>query len=96
MKHFGDRVVDLAKAALIGYLTVFAVTLLALLVVFLAILAVGPSSLSLAVGPLPLASTWHSASGYGFETQWGLPLISVLGAVAGIGLVLRRQMIRAA
>jgi hypothetical protein len=96
MKLTGDRAIDLAKAALIGYLTVFVVTLSAVLVLFLATFATGPYSLNLAIGALPLVSMWHSSAGYGFDSQWGLGAMSVVGAIAAVGLALRRQMSHAA
>jgi hypothetical protein len=96
MKHVGDRALDLAKAAVIGYLTVFVVCLFAVLVLLLATFVTGPSSLDVGAGPLPLVSMWNSASGYGFQTQWGIGVLAGLGAVAGLGLAIRRQQIHAA
>jgi hypothetical protein len=96
MKHLGDRALDLAKSALLGYLTVFVVCLFAVVVLLLATFVTGPTSLNIGVGPLPLVSMWNSPLGNGFETQWGLVALSVLGAVAGLGLGLRRQVIRPA
>ena len=96
MKHAGDRAIDLAKAAVIGYLTVFVVCLFAVVVLSIVALAIGVSSLNIGVGPIPLMSFWNSASGYGFQAQWGIGTLTCLGAVAGLGLAVRRQLIRAA
>jgi len=96
MKHAGDRAIDLAKAAVIGYLTVLVVCLFAVVVLFLVTFVTGPTSLNIGVGPLPLVSMWNSPAGNGFETQWGIGALSVFGAVAGLGLAIHRQLIRAA
>lgn len=96
MKHQGDRAIDLAKSVVMGYLTVLVVCLFAVVVLFLATFVTGPSSLDVGAGPLPLVSMWNSPAGYGFETQWGIGALSVFGAVAGLGLGLRRQLIRTA
>ena len=96
MKHLGDRALDLAKAAVIGYLAVFVVCLFAVAVLMGAALATGTSSLNIGIGPIPLVSLWNSAAGWGFGTQWGLVALSVLGAVAGLGLAIRQQPIHSA
>ena len=96
MKHVGDRALDLAKAAVIGYLTVLVVCLFAVVVLFLVTFVTGPTSLNIGVGPLPLVSMWNSPAGNGFETQWGIGVLTGFGAVAGLGLAIRRQLIRVA
>ena len=96
MKHAGDRAIDLAKAAVIGYLTVLVVCLFAVVVLAGAALATGMSSLNIGIGSIPLVSFWNSAAGYGFETQWGIGVLTGFGAVAGLGLAIRRQLVRAA
>ena len=96
MKHQGDRAIDLAKSAVMGYLKVLVVCLFAVVVLFLVTFVTGPTSLNIGVGPLPLVSMWNSPAGNGFETQWGIGALSVFGAVAGLGLGLRRQLTRTA
>jgi hypothetical protein len=96
MKNVGDRAIELARSAVIGYLLVFVVALVAAVLMSATALAVGISSLNIAVGPLPLMSFWNSAAGYGFETQWGVGLLAGCGAVAGLGLAGRRRLIRPA
>jgi hypothetical protein len=80
----------------LGIPTVLVVCLFAVVVLFLATFVTGPTSLNIGVGPLPLVSMWNSPARNGFETQWGIGALSVLGAVAGLGLGLRRQVIRPA
>lgn len=96
MKHQGDRAIDLAKSAVMGYLKVLVVCLFAVVVLFLVTFVTGPTSLNIGVGPLPLVSMWNSPAGNGFETQWGIGALSVFGAVAGLGLGLCRQLTRTA
>ena len=96
MKHQGDRAIDLAKSVVMGYLTVHVVCLFAVVVLFLVTFVTGPISLNIGVGPLPLVSMWNSPAGNGFETQWGIGVLTGFGAVAGLGLAIRRQLIRAA
>jgi len=96
MKHQGDRAIDLAKSAVMGYLKVLVVCLFAVVVLFLVTFVTGPTSLNIGVGPLPLVSMWNSPSGNGFETQWGIGVLAGLGAVAGLGLAIHRQLVRAA
>jgi hypothetical protein len=96
MKHPGDRAIELAKSAVIGYLTVLVVCLFAVVVLAGAALATGVSSLNIGIGPIPLMSFWNSASGYGFQSQWGIGVLTGFGAVAGLGLAIHRQLIRAA
>jgi hypothetical protein len=96
LKHVGDRAVELAKAAVIGYLTVLVVCLFAVVALSTVALVIGVSSLNIGVGPIPLMSFWNSGSGYGFQAQWGIGTLTCLGAVTGLGLAVRRQLIRAA
>jgi hypothetical protein len=96
MKHIGGRAIELAESAVIGYLVVIVVSLFAVVSLSATALALGISSLNIAIGPLPLVSFWNSAAGYGFETQWGVGLLAGCGAVTGLGLVVRRQLIRPA
>ncbi len=96
MKHQGYQAIELAKAAVMGYLTVLVVCLFAVVVLAVAALATGAASLNIGIGPMPLVSFWNSGAGYGFETQWGVGALAGFGAVAGLGLAIRRQLVRAA
>jgi hypothetical protein len=96
MKLVLDRTLDLANGALMGFLAVFVVALSAVLILFAVTVVAGISSLDLAVGPFPFASMWHSSARFGFQTQWALGALCLLGAVLGLGLALRRQMVHAA
>ncbi len=96
MKHPVDRAIELAKSADMGYLTVLVVCLFAVFALALAALATGVSSLNIGIGPIPLVSFWNSGAAHGFETQWGIGALVGFGAVAGLGLAVRRQLIRAA
>jgi hypothetical protein len=94
MNNVGDRAIELARSAVIGYLLVFVVGLFAVATLSAVALAVGISSLDVAIGPLPLMSFWNSVAGYGFETQWGVGLLAGCGAVAGLVIAVRRQLTR--
>lgn len=96
MKHQGDRAIDLAKSVVMGYLTVLVVCLFAVVALSTVALVIGVSSLNIGAGPLPLVSMWNSDAGYGFQSQWGIGVLTGFGAVAGLGLAIRRQLIRAA
>jgi hypothetical protein len=96
MRNLGGTAIELAKAALVGYLVVFVVGLSALIVTSAVALAAGVSSLSVGFGPIPLLSFWNSAAGYGFQSEWGLAALAICGAVAGVGLELRHSLMRPA
>ena len=94
MTNVGERAIELAKSAVIGYLLVFVVSLFAVATLSAAALAFGVASLNIAIGPLPLMSFWNSGAGYGFETQWGVGLLAGCGAVAGLVIAVRLQLTR--
>jgi hypothetical protein len=95
MKDLVDRAIDLAKSAVIGYLVVLVVCLSVVMGLSAVALGTGASSLNVAIGPLPIMSFWNSAAGYGFQSEWGVAVVTALGAAAGLGLGFRRQLIRA-
>ena len=96
MRHVGDRALELAKAAVIGYLVAFAVCIFAILVLSTVALVIGQSSLKVGIGPIPLMSFWNSNGSYGSQSLWGIGAFAGFGAVAGLGCAVRRQLIRAA
>ena len=96
VRRLADLALELGKAAILGYLFVFVVGLAALLAVSGVAVATGVSSLKVGLGPVPFMSMWNLASGYGFQSEWGLGASALVGAAVGIGLGLRRRQIRLA
>ena len=84
-----DRIWGLGKAAVIGYLVAAVLALSAVLFLSAAAYAMGASSLDLSVGPMPLMSFWHTAAGWGFNSEWGLAALTPIGAILGLVLAVR-------
>jgi hypothetical protein len=89
--RLGNRAIQVAKAALYGYLFVFVVAVSAVVVASTVALVAGVSSLDVGIGPIPLMSFWNSGAGYGFQSQWGVGALACFGALAGAALGIRRQ-----
>ena len=96
MKDLKDRALQLVKAGIYGYLIVALSILCAVLVAAVVALLTGAASFDLGVGPVPLATYWRSGASYGFASGSGVWLFGILGALVGLGLELRRQVIRTA
>jgi hypothetical protein len=96
MRRLANLALELGKAAILSYLFVFVVGLAALLIVSGVAIVTGVSSLHVSLGPVPFMSTWNSASGYGFQSEWGLGASALVGAAVGLALGLRRRQMRLA
>jgi hypothetical protein len=91
MRGFSRPIVDLAKWALLGYLLTFLVLVSGGVLLSSIALAASVPRLTLGIGPVPLMSFWSSSAGYGFQSEWGVGLLSCFGAVLGAVMALRRQ-----
>jgi hypothetical protein len=91
MRDSVGTVVELAKAALIGYLTVAVAALCAVLVISGVAYLANVASFSLAIGPLPLMSYWRDGASWSFGSEWGLAFLTPIGAVVGLGMALLRR-----
>ena len=91
MQDLADRVVAIAKSALLGYLSATVVVLSAVVFFAGAAYVANASSFDVGFGPMPLMSYWHTDEGWGFHSEWGLGLVPALGAIAGIVLGRRHR-----
>ena len=91
MQDRADRVVAVAKSAVLGYLFALVVALSAVVFIAGAAYLANASSFDVGFGPMPLMSYWHTDAGWGFHSEWGLGLVPALGAIAGIVLGLRHR-----
>ena len=89
MNELFDRVWTLGKAAIIGYLAAAVLALSAVVLISAAAYAMGTSSFGIGVGPMPLMSYWHTAAGWGFNSEWGLAALTPIGAIVGFVLAAR-------
>ena len=81
----------LARSALYGYLLAFLMVVLGIVLLSVIGLLAGVSRLTIDVGPVPVMSFWNSSAGYGFQSEWGVPVLANLGAAAAAAVALRRQ-----
>jgi len=56
-------------------------------------MATGQSGSTVGLGPIPIASVWSNASGYGFRSEWGLVLFTITGMVVGGLLAIRSRLL---
>ncbi|HEY5488034.1 MAG TPA: hypothetical protein VIK06_10320 [Candidatus Limnocylindrales bacterium] len=91
MRGLGRPIVDVAKWALFGYLLTFVVLVSGVVVLSAIALAASVSRLTLGIGPVPLMSFWNSGEDYGFQSEWGVGLVSCFGAAVGGVMAVRRQ-----
>jgi hypothetical protein len=89
------RVIVAAKGGVFGFLVVglcvvfFTMTLGTIVSIF------NLGTVSLSLGPIPLARAWSDASGYGMSSGDGLGALCYAGALAGVVVALRRRPARA-
>lgn len=93
MRGLSRPVFDVATWALFGYLSTFVVLVSGAVVLSAIALAASVDRLTLGIGPVPLMSFWNSGAGYGFQSGWGVSVLSYAGAAVGVGLELRRAQL---
>ena len=91
MTDLKDRAVQLARSVVYGYLVVALSALAVVLIVAFVASVTGAPSFDLGVGPLRLLTFWRSDASYGFTSGSGTWVLGIAGALAGLGLGLRRQ-----
>ena len=88
------RVIVAAKGGVSGFLVVllcvvfFTMTLGTIVSVF------NLGTVSLNLGPIPLARAWSDESGYGMSSENGLGALCYVGALVGVVLALVRRPVR--
>lgn len=80
-----------ARSALYGYVLTFLMIVLGIMLLSVIALLAGVSRLTIGIGPVPVMSFWNSGVGYGFQSDWGVPVLACLGAAVGAAVALRRQ-----
>ena len=90
MRGLSRPVFDVATWALFGYLSTFVVLVSGAVVLSAIALAASVDRLTLGIGPVPLMSFWNSGAGYGFQSEWGIGLVSCFGAAVGAVMAIRR------
>jgi hypothetical protein len=90
------RATAVGKGVLVGYLAAAIIGISAVVFVSAAAYAANASSFEVGLGPLPLMSYWHTADGWGFNSDWGLAALTPLGAVAGLWYAMRNRSTTAA
>jgi hypothetical protein len=90
-----DRVIVAAKWGLGGFLFVglCVITFTMSLGTIVSILNLG--SVSLSIGPIPLARAWSDPSGYGMSSGNGLGALCYVGAIVGMVYGSRRRPVGA-
>ena len=66
MRDLAERAIQVTTAAVGGYLLVFLLAVSAVVLALTVALVTGVSSLSVAIGPIPLMSFWQMSGSYGF------------------------------
>jgi hypothetical protein len=87
-----DRVIQVVKAAVGGFVLVFLLGISVISVVSVIGLVAGASAIDLGIGPVPLMMFRHSSFGYSFQSEWGIGAFAYLGAAVGAGIVVWRQL----
>ena len=87
-----DRVVQVVKAAVGGFVLVFLVGISVISVVSIVGLVMGASAIDLGIGPVPHLTFRNGVAGYSFQSEWGIGALAYLGAAVGAGMVVRRQL----
>jgi hypothetical protein len=87
-----DRVIQVVKAAVGGFVLVFLVGISVISVISLVALVAGVSAVDFGIGPLPLMMFRNSSAGYSFRSEWGVGALAYLGAAVGAGIVVWRQL----
>jgi hypothetical protein len=87
-----DRVFQVVKATVGGYLLVFLLGISAISVVSMVGLALGASAIDLGVGPVPLLTFRNGASGYSFQSEWGIGAMATVAAAICAGVAIWQQL----
>jgi len=88
-----ERGVGLAKAAFLGAVTGGLVAMAAVTFIGTACLALGLSSVRLAIGPVPFM-TAYTGTTYGFTSEWGVWLFGIVGAAYFCARVLQGRPVK--
>jgi hypothetical protein len=86
-----DRVIQVVKAAVGGFVLVFLMGISVVLAVSVVGLVMGASAIDLGIGPIPFMTFRNGSAGYSFQSEWGIGALGYLGAAVGAGIALRRQ-----
>jgi hypothetical protein len=91
MRGLSRPIVDVAKWALLGYLLTFLLLVSGVVLLSTIALVASVPRLTLGIGLVPLMSLWNSSAGYGFQSEWGVGLVSCFGAAVSAVMAMRRQ-----
>jgi hypothetical protein len=86
-----DRVIEVVKAAVGGFVLVFLLGITVISVVSVVALAAGASAIDLGIGPVPLMTFRNGSSGYSFQSEWGIGALAYVGAAVGVAIAIWRQ-----
>jgi hypothetical protein len=91
MRELIARTIPIAKSAGWSYLLAVLAVFCGIELVSVAALVAGVHGFTFGIGPLPLMSFWNTSAGYGFQSEWGVSVLSLVGIVAGAVIATRRQ-----
>jgi hypothetical protein len=91
MRGLVHPVLAVARSAVYGYVAAFLMIVFAIVMVSVLALVASVPRVSVGIGPLPLMSFWHSGSGNGFQSEWGVVVLAFLGAAVGAAVAVRGQ-----
>lgn len=86
------RVVALAKGLFFGWLLGSLVGISVVLTIGTVIIAAGLPQTTVGLGPILIATGWSNATGYGFHSEWGMALFTIVGMVVGAVVAIRPML----
>jgi uncharacterized membrane protein AbrB (regulator of aidB expression) len=88
-------VLAIGKGILFGWLLGSLIGICVVLTIGTISIATGQPESTVGLGPIPIATVWSNASGYGLHSEWGLVLFTIAGMVVGGLLAIRSRLLPA-
>jgi hypothetical protein len=89
------RVVAIGKGIFFGWLLGSLIGVAVVLTIGTICIAAGLPQTTVGLGPVPIATGWSNASGFGLHSEWGFALFTVAGMIVGAVLAIRPTPLRA-
>jgi hypothetical protein len=83
------RVVAIGKGIFLGWLLGSLIGILVVLTIGTICIAAALPPTTVGLGPIPIATGWSNASGYGLHSEWGMALFTIAGMIVGAVLAIR-------
>jgi hypothetical protein len=83
------RVVAIGKGIFLGWLLGSLIGVVVVLTIGTICIAAGLSQTTVGLGPVPIATGWSNASGFGLHSEWGMALFTIAGMIVGAVLAIR-------